>query len=68
MAEPTLDTMTKDGVADAPTDHEPDPDRTGPVVGVSAQQVHHERVAAGAASGAGHEAELTTARETVNRR
>jgi hypothetical protein len=68
VAEPTLDTMTEDGVADAPPYHEPDPDRSGPIVDLSAQQVHHERVAAGAASGAGHEAEVTTARETVNRR
>jgi hypothetical protein len=39
MAEPALDTMAHDGVADGATDDEPHKSRAGVVVG---KQVHHE--------------------------
>jgi hypothetical protein len=69
MAEPALDTMTEDGVADDLADHEPDPGR----MRLGAQRrgekkVHHQGVAAAASSAARHTPQVVTAGEAMLRR
>ena len=64
MAEPALDTMADDGVADDATHDEPDPSGIGPVV---THDVDDQEVAAAAAARADHPPDVTTVGEPMRR-